>query len=137
MKVGVIGAGAISDIYLTNMIEKFDNLEVVSIAANHLEHAQEKAEKYGIKACTVKEMLADPKIEMVVILTPANTHFELAKDALLAGKHVYSEKTITDDFEKTKELVKCRMKRAYILALRRIRFLVQHGRPPEKQLMKE
>ena len=41
MKVGVIGAGAISDIYLTNMIEKFDNLEVVSIAANHLEHAQE------------------------------------------------------------------------------------------------
>ena len=65
MKVGVIGAGAISDIYLTNMIEKFDNLEVVSIAANHLEHAQEKAEKYGIKACTVKEMLADPEIEMV------------------------------------------------------------------------
>lgn len=106
MKVGVIGAGAISDIYLTNMIEKFDNLEVVSIAANHLEHAQEKAEKYGIKACTVKEMLADPEIEMVVILTPASTHFELAEQALLAGKHVYSEKTITDDFEKTKELVK-------------------------------
>ena len=106
MKVGVIGAGAISDIYLTNMIEKFDNLEVVSIAAKHLEHAQKKAKQYRIKACTVEKMLADPEIEMVVILTPASTHFELAEQALLAGKHVYTEKTLTDDFEKTKKLVK-------------------------------
>ena len=33
MKVGVIGSGAISDIYLKNMIEKFDNLDVVCIAS--------------------------------------------------------------------------------------------------------
>ena len=39
MKVGVIGSGAISDIYLKNMIEKFDNLDVVCIASKHFEHA--------------------------------------------------------------------------------------------------
>ena len=48
MKVGVIGAGAISDIYLKNMIETFDELEVVSICAKHPENAQKKAAAYGI-----------------------------------------------------------------------------------------
>ena len=105
MKVGVIGSGAISDIYLTNMIEKFDNLEVVCIASKHLEHAQEKAEKYGIAACSVEELLANPQVEMVVNLTPASVHYELIKEALLAGKHVYTEKTMTDDVTKAKELV--------------------------------
>ena len=137
MKVGVIGAGAISDIYLTNMIEKFDNLEVVSIAAKHLEHAQMKAKQYGIKACTVEEMLADPEIEMVVILTPASTHFELAEQALLAGKHAYTEKTITDDFEKTKKLVKLAEEKRLYLGSAPDTFFGQHGRPQEKRLMKE
>ena len=42
MKVAVVGCGAISDIYLTNMIERFDNLEVVPAAAAHFEHDTEK-----------------------------------------------------------------------------------------------
>ena len=53
MKVGVIGSGAISDIYLKNMIEKFDNLDVVCIASKHFEHAKAKADQYHIPACTV------------------------------------------------------------------------------------
>ena len=57
MKVAVVGCGAISDIYLTNMIELFDNLEVVACCAAHFEHAQKKAQKYGIKACTYEEIL--------------------------------------------------------------------------------
>ena len=105
MKTGVIGAGAISDIYLSNMIEKFDNLDVVGVAAKHFENAQKKAQKYEIKAYTVEEMLADPAIEMIVVLTPAGTHYELIKAALEAGKHVYTEKTITDDVEKARELL--------------------------------
>ncbi len=105
MRIGVIGAGAISDIYLTNMTDKFDVLEVAGVAAAHFENAQKKAEKYQIKAYTVEEMLADPSIEMVVILTPVGTHYELIKAALEAGKHVYTEKTITDDVKKAEELL--------------------------------
>lgn len=105
MGVGVIGAGMISDIYLKNMIHEFDQLNVISIAARHLEHAQRKADEYGIEACTVQEMLSDSRIEMVVILTPVGTHYELIKASLLAGKHVYTEKTITDDLEKARELL--------------------------------
>lgn len=106
MKVGVIGSGAISDIYLSNMIEKFDNLEVVCVASKHPEHAKTKADQYGVAACTVEEMLKNPEVEMVVNLTPASVHYELIRQALLAGKHVYTEKTMTDDVCKAEELVK-------------------------------
>ena len=104
MRVGVIGAGAISDIYLTNMITRFENLEVVAVAAKHLENARKKAEKYGIQACTVEEMLEDPGIEMVVILTPVGSHYDLIYRALMAGKHVYTEKTLTDHVESARNL---------------------------------
>lgn len=106
LRAGVIGCGAISDIYLKNMINEFGNLEVVACAANHLENALKKAEQYGIKGCTVEELLADDSIDMVVILTPAPTHYELAKKALEAGKHVYTEKTMTITVETARELVK-------------------------------
>ena len=105
MRVGVIGAGAISDIYLQNMTKVFTNLEVVGVAAKHIENAQKKADQYGLKTYTVDTMLADDSIEMVVILTPVDTHYGLIKQALLAGKHVYTEKTITDSPEKAEELL--------------------------------
>ena len=104
MKVGVVGCGSISDIYLQNMIREFDNLEVVACCAAHLENAQKKAEQYGIRGCTYEQILEDPAIEMVVILTPAPTHYDLIRRGLEAGKHVYTEKTITIDLAQAKEL---------------------------------
>ena len=133
MKVGVIGAGAISDIYLQNMIGKFDNLEVLSIAATHLDHAQHKGDMYGLRACTVDEMLADPEIELVVNLTPAAVHYELNKKALLAGKHVYTEKVMTDNPETAEELVRLADEKGFTLALHLTPSWALHGRPPKKQ----
>lgn len=103
--VGVVGAGAISDIYLKNMITRFDNLYVKSICAAHLENAQKKAEEYGIQAVTMEEMLDDPEICLVVNLTPAHVHYDVIKKALEHGKHVYTEKTLTDDISRSAELV--------------------------------
>lgn len=105
MYVGVIGAGAISDIYLKNMINHQEQLEVIAIAAGHLENARKKADEYGIEACTVEELLKNPRVDMIVNLTPASVHYELIKAALMAGKHVYTEKTLTDDVEKARELL--------------------------------
>ena len=97
--VGVVGSGIISDIYLKNMTQKFDNLRVKSVSARHLERAQEKAARYGLAACSVDAMMADPEIEMIVNLTPVGSHEEITRMALEAGKHVYTEKTITSSFD--------------------------------------
>jgi predicted dehydrogenase len=50
-------------------------------------------------------VLADPKVDAVVIATPISTHFPLAKAALLAGKHVFVEKPMTGSTAEAQELV--------------------------------
>ena len=95
MNVAIVGCGAISDIYLKNMMHRFSNLNVAACCANHIEHAKEKAEEYGIKGCSYEEILTDSSIDMVVILTPPSSHENLIRQALEAGKHVYTEKTLT------------------------------------------
>ena len=102
--VGVVGAGIISDIYLQNMTEKFHNLRVKSVSARNIAKAQVKASLYGLKACSVDDMMADPEIDMIVNLTPVGAHEEIICKALTAGKHVYTEKTMTDSFDTAAEL---------------------------------
>ena len=52
------------------------------------------AEHHIPRACTVKELLADPQIEIVVNLTVPQAHAEVTLAALQAGKNVYSEKPL-------------------------------------------
>lgn len=105
MKIGVIGAGVISEIYLQNMIQKFDNLEVLAVADLNVESAKKRAEQFGIIGCTVDELLQNPELQMVVNLTPVGAHYSVIKQALEAGKHIYTEKTITNDSTKAAELL--------------------------------
>lgn len=104
--VGIVGAGIISDIYIKNMTGKFGNLRVKSVSACHIEKALEKATRYGLTACSVDGIMGDPEIEMIVNLTPVGSHEVITRKALEAGKHVYTEKTITDSFDSARELCK-------------------------------
>jgi predicted dehydrogenase len=52
----------------------------------------------------VSEVLSDPEVNGVVIATPAGTHFQLAKEALLAGKHVFVEKPLATKVAEVDEL---------------------------------
>ena len=87
--IGVVGAGAISDIYLKNMIYRFDGLSVKSICAGHIESAQKKAREYGIKAVTMEEMLDDPEIRLIVNLTPAHAHYSVIRAEVLSATMAY------------------------------------------------
>lgn len=104
INIGIIGSGAISEIYLDNLTSRFSNVQVSAISSRGMASAQKKAEKYHIRALTNDQMLADPDIDIIVILTPVQTHYELIKSALLAGKHVYTEKTMTETYAEAKEL---------------------------------
>lgn len=90
-KIGIIGCGNISGIYL-KADKTFHNLELVGCADLDVERAQAKATEYNIKAYTVDELLADPEIEIVVNLTIPAAHAEVSSAAIRAGKAAYSEK---------------------------------------------
>ena len=116
VRTTVIGCGAISDIYLQNMINRFSTLDVVSCSARHRENAEKKAAQYGIRAADTAGALADPEIEMAVVLTPAPSHFELVKQALEAGKHVYLEKPLGTELAQAKEMVALAREKGLLLA---------------------
>jgi len=104
-KIGIIGAGNISGIYL-EAPAKFANLEIVALADIDLEKARSQAEKYGVpKVCTVDELLAMPEIEAVVNLTIPAAHAEVARATIEAGKHVYNEKPLATKLEDGQSLL--------------------------------
>jgi predicted dehydrogenase len=104
--IGIIGCGAISNIYLTNLTKVFRNTTVVACADILPERSEEKAAKYGVKACSVDELLKNPDIEIVVNLTIPKAHYEVCDAALSHGKHVYVEKPLCLTREEGKKLIR-------------------------------
>lgn len=104
-KIGLIGCGRISDVYLRTC-QKFDELEVVACASLDAAESEAKAKQYGIpKACAPAEIFADPDIDCVLNLTIPAVHAEISLAALVAGKHVYSEKPFVTDIEDGKKIL--------------------------------
>ncbi|WP_211316663.1 Gfo/Idh/MocA family protein [Oceanobacillus arenosus] len=107
IKVGIIGCGFISDIYLENS-KRFNKLyEIVACSDLNLELAKQKADKFSIPhAYTTNDLLADPAIDLVINLTIPSVHAEVAIAALRSGKHVYSEKPIAINREEGEMVLK-------------------------------
>jgi predicted dehydrogenase len=105
--MGVIGTGMISGTYLDTLTSRFDIIQVDAIAARNRKKAEQAAEKYGIRGCTIDELLSDPEIELVLNLTPPTAHEDIITRALEAGKHVYTEKCFAMDVQTAQRL--CRL----------------------------
>ncbi len=93
VNVGIVGCGNISSIYL-QAGRPFPILNIVACADLDPARAREQAAKFGIRACSVEELLSDPAIAIVINLTVPLAHAEVALAALAAGKHVYNEKPL-------------------------------------------
>ncbi len=94
VKVGVIGCGNISGIYLKNA-RTFQAIEIVACADLLRQRAAAKAAEFDVpRACAVADLLVDPQIEIMLNLTTPQAHAEIALAALEAGKSVYNEKPL-------------------------------------------
>ena len=91
MKVGIIGCGKISSIYMENC-HRFEILDLVAVADIDRKRAEEQAAAYNVpNVYTVDEMLANPEIELIINLTIPAVHADVCLRSLEAGKHVYVE----------------------------------------------
>lgn len=106
MKAGLIGCGYWGKKLIRNFYNSSD-FSLVMVADNDKAQLKDINDQYPAIVTTVNsnDILNDDSIEVVIISTPVKFHFELAKEALLNGKHVLVEKPMTSSFEEAKELV--------------------------------
>ena len=107
MKVGVIGLGDISTVYLNTLNTYPQVVELYGCACTSLEKARRKAKEFGFKKAyaTGEELIADPEIDVVMNLTVPAFHYAYNLAALKAGKHVYSEKPLASTFAEGQEIM--------------------------------
>ncbi len=108
IKVGIIGCGNISGVYF-QAGKVMDVLDIVACADINMEAAKAKAAEHKVRALTVKELLADPEIRVVINITVPAAHGEVGLAALQAGKSVYNEKPLAvtrEDGQKMLELAR-------------------------------
>lgn len=108
VNVAMIGVGNISGIYLENISKVFTELNLIGVCDLIRERAENAQKKYSVPKLyeTMHDAFADPEVELVLNLTRPYEHFEVSKAALLAGKHVYSEKPLGATLEEGRELVR-------------------------------
>jgi predicted dehydrogenase len=91
--IGIIGCGNISGAYIA-ATGIFPILEIRGVADAKPEVAQLAAEKAGLKAYSVEDLLRKDDVEIIVNLTVPAVHVEVGLQAIAAGKHVHSEKPL-------------------------------------------
>lgn len=116
MNLAIVGCGFVADYYLATAT-LHPELVVVGIHDRVAERAAALGAAYGLPIYpTLDDVCKDARVEMVLNLTNPRSHYEVSKAALLAGKHVYSEKPLAMTMVEATELVAIAEQRGLRLA---------------------
>jgi predicted dehydrogenase len=113
-RVGVAGLGS----WGRNLVRNFDELaELTWLCDVSAPRREEFARRYPNARMTGRfdELLADEDLDAVVVATPVPTHYELSRDALRAGKHVFVEKPPATEAREMEELCALAEKHGLVL----------------------
>ena len=105
-KIGIVGCGDISGIYLNNITRIFKEIEIAGVCDLIDERAEKAVREYGIpkKYADMHELFADPEVDIVLNITRPYEHFDVSMAAIAAGKHVYSEKPLGAALDEGKKI---------------------------------
>jgi len=103
LKVGVLGAGHLGKIHL-RLLNQSNKYELVGFYDPFEENAAKVAAEFGYKKFdTISELIA--AVDVVDIVTPTLSHYDCAKEAIQAGKHVFLEKPISNTVAEAEEII--------------------------------
>jgi predicted dehydrogenase len=116
MQVAIVGCGFVADYYLKSL-PLYPELQVIGVYDRVGERTEHFATYHKLRAYScLEDLLADPQVEIVLNLTNPGSHYEVSRAALLAGKHVYSEKPLATEMPQAQELVDLADKRGLQLS---------------------
>ena len=98
LKFGIIGCSRIAKRSVIPAIIKSGYAELEIIGSRSTDKAKEFAKEFNCKKFgTYEDVISDNSVDIVYISTPIDTHAEWSNKATTVGKHVYVEKSSTDD----------------------------------------
>ena len=117
MRVGIIGTGWIADKAATTL-NGLKDCEAYAVGSRKLETAESFAQKWGIEKAygSYSELINDPDVDLVYVGTPHSHHFDVTREALMAGKPCLVEKAFMANAQQTQEIIELAYKRKVFLA---------------------
>ena len=117
MRVGIIGTGWIAE-KAAITLRGLSECEAYAVGSRTLERAEAFAKEWGIaKACgSYAELINDPDVDLVYVGTPHSHHYDVTKEALLAGKPCLVEKAFMANYRQAKEIVDIAREKKVFLA---------------------
>ena len=94
IKTGLLAYGMSGKVFHAPFIAAHPGFSLYAVTERHQQQAQQDYPEV-LSYQSVEMLLADPEIDLVIVNTPNYTHFDYARLALLAGKHVLVEKPFT------------------------------------------
>jgi predicted dehydrogenase len=106
IKIGIIGCGSVSGVYLPHLTNS-EYVEVVSVCDIKPERARARAEEFKVpnQYPHIDQLLAGAEFDLMVNLTDMQEHGRLNKLAILKGKHIWSEKPLANSYREGAELL--------------------------------
>jgi predicted dehydrogenase len=120
VKFGVIGYGYWGPNVVRNL-DRLDEAEVFAVCDRSAAARKKVAKAYPDVLVTddSAELMSSPDIDAIAVVTPVWTHYELAKAALLNGKHIFVEKPFTSNAAQAQELIE-------LAAQKNLKIMVDH-----------
>ena len=117
LRVGIIGTGWIAE-KAAITLNGLANCEAYAIASRSKEKAEAFAERWKIRKAygSYSELIADPSVDLVYVGTPHSHHYDVTREALLAGKPCLVEKAFMANHRQAKEIVDLARERKVFLA---------------------
>ncbi len=116
VRVGLIGFGLAGQAFHAPVIRGVPGMELACILERRGSRAQEKYPRVKV-ARNLDELLSDSTIQLCVIATPNDSHFELGRACLLAGRHVVVDKPFAPTLAESEQLVRLAAERARLITV--------------------
>jgi predicted dehydrogenase len=105
MNLAIIGCGYVAAWY-AKTLRNYSELKLVGAYDQNDRNLKSFCDNWSThRYASVQELLDDPSVELILNLTNPRSHYELTKQCIKAGKHVYSEKPLAMDAASARELV--------------------------------
>ena len=116
IRVGMVGFGLAGRVFHAPVIQSIPDLQLAAVVERHGDEARSVYPDIEIVR-DLDSLLSDADIDLVVVTTPNVSHFEIARNALLADKHVVVEKPFTINLEEARELTTLSHRQGRVLSI--------------------